>query len=88
MFYLYKLNEEAELVNKSEDIYDFLLDLKKVLSKNKRQEFRTFLNDRGQLVVDFGFFSVFYVIESDSDKMTEKLYKEFDHKLEEYCFDN
>ena len=88
MFYLYKLNEEAELVNKSEDIYDFLSDLKKVLSKNKRQEFRTFLNDRGQLVVDFGFFSVFYVIESDSDKMAEKLYKEFDHKLEEYCFDN
>lgn len=87
MYSLYKLKEEEELVKESKDLNDFFPILKKVLKQNRQKMIRTFLNDRGEIIIDFGFFSVFFIIRIDEGKIKEDIYKEFDHKLEEYCFE-
>lgn len=86
MFSLYKYKDEKKLIIEVEKLSELFPALRDVLSRNQKKMLNTFLNDRNQIVVDFGFFTVFYIIEKKDGKITNEEYKQFSYELDEYCF--
>lgn len=86
MFSLYKYKDEKKLIIEVEKLSELFPALRDVLSRNQKKMLNTFLNDRNQIVVDFGFFTVFYIIEKKDGKITNEEYKQFSYDLDEYCF--
>lgn len=86
MFSLYKYKDEKKLIIEVEKLSELFPALRDVLSRNQKKMLNTFLNDKNQIVVDFGFFTVFYIIEKKDGKITNEEYKQFSYDLDEYCF--